>query len=407
MKEFWTLVSFEYRKILGKRSVKIALLLTLFLSVFSIWGTLMGSYYIEGELFESNAEAMKKDRAYARELSGRILDDKLLMETADAYQTIPDSAAVYQSTEEYQKNARKYSSIYSLARQVYDTPNVRFGAPEMGTLDPARAEQFYEIRELCMTKQIENAPISENAKEVMMQYSAEVKEPWIFSYSDGYTRFMTIMATSGVMAAFVMAICLAPLFAGEYSNHTDQLLLSARYGKGKLIKAKFFTGFSMTGIVTLLITLQSYVQSMLTFGFDGGNANVQIYDALFPYPLTLKQAALLQSICVFFAYMCMSALTMFFSSRMKSAFGVIILSVLLLCVPMFVKVSAYPLLGYLLFHLMPANMMQYDYIFSMIPYEIAGVVIPPYVMMPVAALCLCIILIPFAYRGFKHHQVVS
>ena len=218
---------------------------------------------------------------------------------------------------------------------------------------------------------------------------------------------MTIMATSGVMAAFVMAICLAPLFAGEYSNHTDQLLLSARYGKGKLIKAKFFTGFSMTGIVTLLITLQSYVQSMLTFGFDGGNANVQIYDALFPYPLTLKQAALLQSICVFFACMCMSALTMLFSSRMKSAFGVIILSVLLLCVPMFVKVSAYPLLGYLLFHLMPANMMQYDYIFSMIPYEIAGVVIPPYVMMPVAALCLCIILIPFAYRGFKHHQVVS
>lgn len=407
MKEFWALVSFEYRKILGKRSVKIALLLTLFLSVFSIWGTLMGSYYIEGELFESNAEAMKKDRAYARELSGRILDDKLLMEAADAYQTIPDSAAVYQSTEEYQKNARKYSSIYSLARQVYDTPNVRFGAPEMGTLDPARAEQFYEVRELCMTKQIENAPISENAKEVMMQYSVEVKEPWIFSYSDGYTRFMTIMATSGVMAAFVMVICLAPLFAGEYSNHTDQLLLSARYGKGKLIKAKFFTGFSMTGIVTLLVTLQSYVQSMLTFGFDGGNANVQIYDALFPYPLTLKQAALLQSICVFFACMCMSALTMFFSSGMKSAFGVIILSVLLLCVPMFVKVSAYPLLGYLLFHLMPANMMQYDYIFSMIPYEIAGVVIPPYVMMPVAALCLCIILIPFAYRGFKHHQVVS
>lgn len=407
MKEFWTLVSFEYRKILGKRSVKIALLLTLFLSVFSIWGTLMGSYYIEGELFESNAEAMKKDRAYARELSGRILDDKLLMEAADAYQTIPDSAAVYQSTEEYQKNARKYSSIYSLTRQVYDTPNARFGAPEMGTLDPARAEQFYEIRELRMTKQIENAPISENAKEVMMQYSEKVKEPWIFSYSDGYTRFMTIMATSGVMAAFVMAICLAPLFAGEYSNHTDQLLLSARYGKGKLIKAKFFTGFSMTGIVTLIITLQSYVQSMLTFGFDGGNANVQIYDALFPYPLTLKQAALLQSICVFFACMCMSALTMFLSSRMKSAFGVIILSVLLLCVPMFVKVSAYPLLGYLLFHLMPANMMQYDYIFSMIPYEIAGVVIPPYVMMPVAALCLCIILIPFAYRGFKHHQVVS
>lgn len=407
MKEFWTLVGFEYRKILGKRSVKITLLLTLFLSVFSIWGTLMGSYYIEGEIFESNAEAMKKDRAYARELSGKRLDVELLMEAADAYRTIPEDAAVYQSTDEYQKNARKYSSIYSLARQVYDTPTVRFGALEMGELNAAHAEKFYETRELCITEQIKNAPISENAKDVMMKYSDKIKTPWIFSYSDGYTRFMTIMATSGVMAAFVMAICLAPIFAGEYTSHTDQLLLSARYGKGKLIKAKLFTGFSMTGIITLIITVQSYFQSMLTFGFDGGNANVQIYDALFPYPLTLKQAALLQSICVFFACMCMSALTMFFSSRIKSSFGVIILSALLLIVPMLVKVSAYPLFGYLLFHLMPANMMQYDYVFSIIPYEIAGVVLPPYMMMPIAAIVICLVLIPFAYRGFQHHQTES
>ena len=132
MKEFWALVSFEYRKILGKRSVKIALLLTLFLSVFSIWGTLMGSYYIEGELFESNAEAMKKDRAYARELSGRILDDKLLMETADAYQTIPDSAAVYQSTEEYQNakailkgGTKKMNKAIEIGRLTRD-PEVRY-----------------------------------------------------------------------------------------------------------------------------------------------------------------------------------------------------------------------------------------------------------------------------------------
>ena len=201
-----------------------------------------------------------------------------------------------------------------------------------------------------------------------------------------------------------MAICLAPLFAGEYANHTDQLLLSAKYGKGKLIKAKLFTGFSITAIITLSITIQSYFQSMLTFGFDGGNANVQIYDALFPYPLTLKQAALLQSICVFFACMCMSALTMFLSSRMKSSFGVIILSSLILITPMFIKLSAYPLIGYLLFHLMPANMMQYDYVFSMIPYEISDFILPPYVMMPIVAVCITLLLIPFTYQGFKNHQ---
>ena len=404
MRDFWTLVGFEYRKILGKRSVKIALLLTLFLSVFSIWGTLMGSYYIEGEVFETNAEAAKKDRAYARTLSGRVLDSELLLEAANAYGTIPEDAAVYQSTDEYQKNARKYSAIYNLARQVYDTATIRFGAPEMVELESTRAEQFYETRERCMTELIEKAPVSEKAKESMLQYSSEIKKPWIFSYSDGYTRFMTIMATSGVMAAFVMAICLAPLFAGEYANHTDQLLLSAKYGKGKLIKDKMFTGFSIKAIVTLSITIQSYFQSMLTFGFDGGNANVQIYDALFPYPLTLKQAALLQSICVFFACMCMSALTMFLSSRMKSSFGVIILSSLILITPMFIKVSAYPLIGYLLFHLMPANMMQYDYVFSMIPYEIAGVILPPYVMMPIVAVCITLLLIPFTYQEFKNHQ---
>ena len=74
MRIFWRLVGFEYKKILYKKSVIVVLALAVITTAISVWGTLMGNYYIGGEVFESNYDAMVKDRSYARALSGREID---------------------------------------------------------------------------------------------------------------------------------------------------------------------------------------------------------------------------------------------------------------------------------------------------------------------------------------------
>ena len=402
MKNFWTLSGFEFRKILAKKSVMILLFLAMAASVFSNLGTLMGYVYIDGKQFETSYEGMVKDREYARKLNGKVLDDRLLLEAAEAYGTIPSEiSSSYLATEEYQKNARAYSEIYRLARAVYSQQENIFDAGKMGKLSKTQAENYYEQWRENIRQDIEQSRISESAKEKLLDKTAQIKTPWIFSYTDGYGRFFSIMYTSGIIAAFCMAVCVAPLFAGEYSSGSDQLILTSRHGKGTVIKAKLFAGFSLSIVISLIFTLQTYVQSMLVFGSDGKDCAIQLYHPAVIWPLTIGQAALFQSICVFAACMMTTSVTMFLSAKLKSSFGVIILVTVLLIFPMMVHVSEEEILLYRLYNLLPASMIPFWGFTNKIPYEIFGFVIPPYLYMPFTALLCSAAFIPLTFRAFR------
>lgn len=105
MRQFWTIVGFEYRKILRRRSTWAALAAALIFALLNSQLYLMGGSYINGEYLESNRQAMEKDRGYALALSGRPMDGELLTEAARAYQAIPQDAELYQATQEYQQTA--------------------------------------------------------------------------------------------------------------------------------------------------------------------------------------------------------------------------------------------------------------------------------------------------------------
>lgn len=405
MNGFWSLVGFEYRKILRKKSVVITLLLAMILSMISCWGTLLGNYYIDGKLFESHYEGMVKDRTYARSLAGREIDAGLILEAAHAYAQIPE-ANLYQGTEEYQTLARKYNGIYSISRAIYNTASRRFNMEDFQVLTKKQADDFYTLRRDKQTQAVEQTRMSDRGKEAVLALDARVKTPFAFSYTDGYTRFFTLMYSEGLMAAFVMAICIAPLFSAEYATGADQLILASKHGKRRLIQAKLFTGFSLAAAITLTLTALSYFLSMLTFGFDGGNAPLQLYYPMSPYPLTMGQTALLLSICILFACLLTAAVTMLLSAKLKSPFGVIVLISLLLVVPMFIQVSYDPIWLSNLVHLLPTYMMDFGPVTSPIQYEMLGLVVRPYVFMPLFAAVVCILLAPLAYLAFKHHQIV-
>ena len=405
MNSFWSLVGYEYKKILRKKSVAITLLSAVIVTAVSVWGTLFGSSYVDGEVLESHYDAMIKDRAYARSLAGQEVDSKLVMEAAKAYAQIPGKDR-YIDTPEYETFARRYSEIYKIIRSVYNTESRRFNMEDFQILTGRQADQLYAIRRDKLIQSMEETGMSGRAKEKVLAMDVQVKTPFTFSYTDGYTRFFTLMFTIGLMAAFVMAICISPLFSGEYTCRADQLILASRHGKHRLIQAKLFTGFSMSAAISLVLILISYILSMLTFGFDGWSSPLQLYYPMSPYPLTMSQIALLLAVCAFFACLLTAAVTMLLSAKLKSAFGVIITITLLLVVPMFITMSYAHTGLYNLFHLLPANMMQFGTVTSPIQYELFGFVFKPYVFLPVFAAVMSVLLTPFAYFSFKNHQVV-
>jgi ABC-type transport system involved in multi-copper enzyme maturation permease subunit len=404
MSSFWSLTGFEYKKILQKRSVWIMLLLALLVSAASVGGTLLGNTYVEGEVYESYYEAMVKDRNYARMLDGRALDGQLIMEAAEAYAKITDSDN-YQSTANYQTFARPYSAVSSISRAIFSTAAGRFTTEDFQALKREQAEQFYSIRRDRQVQLVEDTGMSDKAKAQVLALDAQVQTPFKFSYVDGYTRFFVITYTLGLTAAFVMAVCVAPLFSGEYVSRADQLILASKHGKHKLILAKLFTGFSLAAAICLVLTAAVYLCSMLLFGSDGVNAPLQLYTPMSPYPLNMGQTALILATCVFFACLMTAAVTMLLSARLKSPFGVIILVSLLLIVPMFVNANQANLGLYKLLLLLPTNMMAFGAVTGDIQYQLAGLVIRPYVFMPLFAAGLCVLLAPLAYRSFKNHQI--
>ncbi len=405
MSSFWSLAGFEYKKILRKRSVQVALLLAVIVTAVSVGGTLLGSSYVDGEVYESNYEAMVRDRAYAHALTGRELNGELIMEAANAYTQIPESDK-YQDTAEYQTFARPYSGIYSISRTVYNTESRRFNMEDFQELTETQANQLYEARRDKQVRLVEATNMSDKAKEKVLALDAQIKTPFTFSYTDGYTRFFVIIYTFGLTAAFIMAICVAPLFSGEYTTGADQLILASKHGKNKLIGAKLFTGFSLAAAICLALTAVGYFLSLLFFGFDGANAPLQLYMPMSPYPLTMGQTALILVFCTFFACLMTAAITMLLSARLKSPFGVIILVGLLLIVPMFINAPETNITLYNLFHLLPTNMMAIWGAAAEIQYELFGLVIRPYVFLPMFAAAISTLLTPFAYRSFKNHQIV-
>lgn len=404
MNGFWNLVGFEYKKILCKRSIQIMLLLAILLTVFSVAATLLGSYYIDGKPYESNYDAMVKDRTYARALSGRLLDTGLIMETVDAYAHIP-KADVYQSTQQYQTIARPYSPIYATIRSVFNTASKRFNMEDFQAITEAQANNYYVTRQEKLKQLLQQTKMGDKAKEQVLALNKQVKTPVAFSYTDGYTRFFVMVNTLGLFSAFVIAVCLAPMFSGEYSSGADQLILSSKRGKNRLISAKLFTGFSLAVILGLVLLALAFCLSLAVFGADGGNAPLQLYLMLSPYPLTMGQTALLLTVVSLFAYMLTAAITMLLSAKLKSSFGVIILVGILLLAPMLGSVSEKNILLYNLYHLFPTQMTSLTSVVDTIQYGFGSLVIHPYVFLPLFAIAVSALLTPLACHSFKNHQI--
>ncbi|RAV01199.1 ABC transporter permease [Paenibacillus sp. YN15] len=404
MNPFWRIVGFEYRKMFHKKSMILGLVLAFILSLINGWGILIGNYYINGEVFESHYDAMIKDRAYARSLAGRPVNTELILAASQAYAQIPGSAQ-YQNTEAYQTFARPYSEIYSLTRTIYNTESRRFNMEDFQKLTDKQAGDFYSIREERMVQVVEQTRMSEKAKKEVLALDNRVQTPFIYSYIDGYTRFFTMMYITGLIAAFFTAVCMAPLFSGEYACRADQLILTSKHGKGQLIGAKLFTGFTAASGLAITFTLISYLQCMLTFGFDGGNTPLQLYMPMCSYPLTMGQTAVLLSASVLCACLFTAAVTMLLSARFRSPFAVIVLAGLLLLAPMFVTVSEANTLLYNLVRLLPTNMMVFKNVTSMIQYELPGLVLRPYVFLPLFGVLASVLLIPRTFRSFRNHQI--
>jgi hypothetical protein len=399
MRSFLSLAGFEYKKAFKRRSSVIALILAAAVACAGSFVVLAGTSYIDGVPYESHYKAMVKDREYARALSGRAIDETLLAETKDAYSNVP-LVARYVATPEYQQYARPYLEIYTLMYNAY-----RMDIEGIMGLSEKDLQEFYQIRHNNVAADLRSSAISGTVKDALIELDGKIKTPFGFAYTGGFDNLFSGIYTIGIMSAFALAVCLAPMFAGEYSTHADQLVLSTKLGKTRLISAKIFTAVSLSVAFYLLLIALAFLLSASIYGLDGANAPFQLLIAMSVYPLTMLEAVMIFALCAFSGTLLIVALTLLLSSKFKSPFGVIIVISVLLFVPMMLHVPETMVLMHNLFSLLPQSMMAAWSVFSDVPYNIFGLVIVPYAFIPIFALLAICFILPFAWRGFRNHQI--
>lgn len=404
MKVLITLTGYEYKKIFHNKSTWIVLTFALLLTLISCVGDLTGTVYVEGKPVYSHYEEFQTDRTYARALSGRALDAELIHEMQEAYRKAPN-VPLFSATKEYQMYARPYSSIYFLVRDI----SVKILDQKSTSIDTLAFNglEFYQFRNKAVQQMLEKANLTTAEEEKHLEMNEQVKTPLIFQYTDGYRSILSRMYTIGIILILTLTICLAPIFANEYLEKTDQIILVSRYGKNKEILAKIVTGISLGFIVSITFLLVEIIPTLLIYGFDGWNAQIQLLNITSTFPITLLESILILCGMVMTASLLITCLCLFLSASLKSAFAVMVVMATFTILCIFIKVPEEYRFLYQLVNTLPANVMSSNVTFSYYFYAVFGKCFPVYQAVPVIydflSVCLCIL----CYLRFKNHQIFS
>lgn len=286
MNQFGILYRYELKKIAKRRLVWITFMICLLLVILLASTDLMGKYYVDGQLADTHYHMFLVDREYARNLSGRKIDQSLLEETAEAYRRIPPTADRYTLTEEYQTYARPYSHVFNIIRSWT-------GQSVSAVIDWEPEETaLYSARSDLLEAGWNSWLLSDAEKAYWREKESQLEIPMTFYYYDGYNTLLNNFTPVGLIVLLFVTITLSGIFPEEHARKTDQLMLSCSKGKSTVFFSKICAGITVAAAFSLLATLLTAGLTLSIYGTDGFQTALQIRHD-YSYPLTFGQACIL------------------------------------------------------------------------------------------------------------------
>lgn len=404
-----TLLKYEFKKIISRRMVWVSLLISLLLILFTVGGSLLGGYYVNGEYVGSNYEMFETDSAYQQALDGRAVDGALLREMQEAYGKVNLEAENYSSTEEYQRYARPYSAIYNYVRQITGLSGNEIlkvgysGGEAVG--EDAMVEELRQLRLSHQEKRWEEFGLTEEEKEFWRRQEEALEEPVTFRYAEGYSVLLSAGYTVGLLEIFVVALCLAGVFAEEHVRRTDQLILTSYLGRGAIFGAKFVAGLVFALLLSALFAGVALSSAFCLYGFGGFESDFRLLYAGCSCDFRAGSAILLMYGCVVCAGVFTGALTMLLSQVLRSSVGTLGVIIGMILLPMLFTIpDEYRILGQLWSYL-PSDFVAAWTIFSPRTVPLFGRFFQAWQVVPVMYTVLGLVFALLGRHSFVRYQV--
>ena len=395
MGNFWTLVRFELKKILGKKITWIAFGLVLSTMLAMGIYRIVVTHEVDGVRMSVWEEDML-EKTKQKEIVGRAVDDKLLENMFTAMATSEEAFEPYK----YLYN----ELVLELVGDGLSTGTVEGAKKSLGIAK--EEELIYAVRRMRIEENMEMQYLTEGEKEYWRKVLDKDTTPWAYDYYQGAQFVWVGVYTAIVLIAIMLAVCLANLFAEEHQKRTDQLVLCSRNGKKVLYWAKITAGMLFTMISTAIILLATAMPQLFAFGVDGLHAPIQLIVPASAVQMSFGEIILyVYLVAIVAAFLYCSIILCCSELFRNSTVAVVAIIVILVLIPMMIVIPyEYRVLAQI-FELNPINVLA---LWSTLDYRlvpIGGGYLTVYQVAPVLYTVLIVVFLWVGRRAYLNYQV--
>lgn len=407
-----TLTKYELLKILRKKSTLLIMTISLILTAFLFGLPIMQyqTYNQDGVL--QGTEGIKYEKEQASQYSVSLTDEfveETVQEVNELFKN-PDNVGFdgnekFLIGDAYWENIAPKEKLLRLIATNYAEQGAYAGYNSLPELDLGGGANFYEARneKIETILNASSRDMSEKQKEYWREMNSDVETPLRYAYHEGWEVIITSFELL-MFAILSVCIVIAPVFSSEYQAGTDAVILSAKYGKTKLITAKIVSSFLFAILAFTVHLIVACGLPLAFFGVDGWNLPLQILGTTIPYPLSLLQMTLINLGVIYLVVIAMAGLTLLLSAKMKTPYLVLAVLVPVLFIPMFLTPTGTAGIYNQLLFLLPyrSTMPEFG---KYVSYQFGGLVLDALSVRAIVYAVLTVISIPFTRLFFRKHQV--
>ncbi|MRX82868.1 ABC transporter permease [Eggerthella guodeyinii] len=418
------LVRFELKKLLVRRTSLIACagILVMLCGIMTLNIVQTKTVSDTGEVLSGTAAiAYQKERAASHE---GVLTVERVQDEVAAYKEL-----AFSKVNPADVSGLSDQAAYTLMNQAYDEDEFRaiydtyysylFSPWREGALEPYQvaaqlddgaADGFYEAIADKLQRTLDDGMggtwvYSDAERAYWTEKQDAVGEPLAYGYAGGWGD---VLACLGFFAFAMVAVCVAltPVFAGEYQDRTDAVLLSSRYGRSKLVAAKIIAALVFATAYFALAALIIMGAALAFFGAEGGDLPVQVLSLGIPYDLTMAEATWTAVGIAYLMTLGFAALTLLLSSKLRSQLAIFVACAALIFLTGMVPSGGNAVLLHALY-LFPLNALVDQVLFNaLVSYEVGPFVVDLVGLLVCVYALVLVVCVPLAARVFRKHQVV-
>lgn len=329
----------EHKKLWRRMSTKICVLLC-FIYVVVFGGVLSYQWFTFGSsggqdtTFSNNFdgyEMIRTRQEYSYAFGGELTDETLQQLVRD-YQRMAAAGLNEEmdKTDEHRVNSW-INSLYPELRNpdVYQTM--------MRYVEPEKLTGFYERRQGVIERFLEANGQTGEEREYLLHMNSSVKEPFRYEWSEGWTLVLaSVVNDTGFVMALFLAITLSAMFAGEWHDNTNSLMLTTKNGWQETARAKICTGLVFAIELFTLLMGSSVVVQIFFLGTTGWDMPIQNIKLIAVASMNMLQAEIYGYAFTLLGAIGYAGIVMLISAAVKNNFIALLLSLAVVYLPPFI-----------------------------------------------------------------------